>query len=141
MTLNLNEAIHFLTPTTSHNLQSSVSNANTPDVTPKTRTLLYKVIDCSSTIEPGIKPKKLFFITSSYTNVLKKLKKLVTQQKKLLMSKRVKISKVKKNLIASKMQNRRNKFINFMNLLKFSSQGSKKFVEMQISRHNISTKL
>lgn len=79
MTLSPNETIHFLTPTTSHYLPSSASNANTPDVTSKTRTLLHKIIDFPSTIEPGIKPKKLF--SSSNTNVLNKLKKLVAHQK------------------------------------------------------------
>lgn len=140
MTLSPNETIHFLTPTTSHNLQSLALNANTPDVTPKTRTLLHKIIDFPSTIEPGIKPKKLFSITSSDTNVLNKLKKLVAHQKKLLMSKRVTICKLKKNLISSKMQNKHNKSVIFMNLLKFPSQNSKTFVRMQISRHNKSTK-
>lgn len=138
MTLSPNVTIHFLTPTTSHYLPSSASNANTPDVTPKTRTLLHKIIDFPSTTEPGIKPKKLF--SSSNTIVLNKLKKLVAHQKKLLMSKRVTICKLKKNLISSKTQNKHNKSVHFMNLLKFPSRDSKTFVGMQISRNNISRK-
>jgi len=135
-----NETIHFLTPTSSQNLQSTFSNANSPDITPKTRSLIHKIIEFPSTIEPGIKPKKLFSNTSSNTNILSKLKKLVVHQKKLLMSKRVRICKLKKNLNSSKLQNKHNKSVNFMNLLKFPSQDSKTFVGMQISRHNMSTK-
>lgn len=85
-----------------------------------------------------IKPKKLF--SSSNTNAFNKLKKLVAHQKKLLMSKRVTICKLKKNLISSKMKNKHNKNVHFMNLLKFLSQNSKTFVGMQISHHNMLTK-
>lgn len=140
MKVSSNETIHFLTTTSSQNLQSTSSNANSPDITPKTRSLIHKIIEFPSTIEPGIKPKKLFSNTSSNTNILSKLKKLVVHQKKLLMSKRVTICKLKKNLISSKLQSKHNKSVNFMNLLKFPSQDSKTFVGMQISHHNMSTK-
>jgi len=38
------------------------------------------------------------------------------------------------------MQNKYNKSVSFMKLLKFPSQDSKTFVGMQTTRHNISTK-
>lgn len=136
MTLSPNETIHVLTPTTSNKLQSSSSIASTPDITPRTRTLMHQVIDFPSTI----KPKKLFSMTTDNTSIIKKLKKVIAHQKKLLMSKRVIISKLKKNLISLKLQNKHNKSIKFTNLLKFPSENSKTLVKMQITRKKSSTK-
>lgn len=47
-------------PTTSHNVQSSSSIASTPDITPRTRTVMHKIIDFPS----SIKPKQLFSVAT-----------------------------------------------------------------------------
>lgn len=127
------DTIHILTPTTSGNLQTSSSAVSTPDVTPKTTN---KIIDFPA----SIKPKKLFSEISYNTNTLSHLKKVVASQKKLIQSKRVIISKLKKQLISSKLQNKHNKSVNFLHLLKFPSEDSKTLVRMQISRNKLSTK-
>jgi len=136
MTSSPKETIHVVTPTTSHTLPSSSSFASTPNMTPRTRTLMHKMIDFPS----SIKPKKLFSATTSNTCIIKRLKKVIAHQKKLLMSKRVIIFKLKKNLISLKLQNKHNKSVEFINLLKFPSENAKTLVKMQISRKKSSTK-
>lgn len=140
ISLSPTETIHVLTPNTSQNVQSSSSISNTPDITPRTRTLMHKMIDFPS----SLKPKKLFSPinpkTNNYINNLNKLKKVIAHQKKLLISKRVIISKLKKNLISLRLKNKQNKSVDFMNLFKFPSEESKTLVGMQISRNNLSTK-
>jgi hypothetical protein len=56
MTFSPKETIHVLTPTTSHILPSSSTIASSPVITPRTRTLMHKMIDFPS----SIKPKQLF---------------------------------------------------------------------------------
>ncbi|KAL4085131.1 hypothetical protein QTP88_027423 [Uroleucon formosanum] len=136
MSLSPQETIHVLTPTASHELQSSSLIASTPDITPRTKTIMHKMIDFPS----SIKPTKLFSVTTGNTNIIKKLKQVIAHQKKLLMSKRVIIFKLKKNLISLKLQNKHNKSIDFINLLKFPSENAKTLVKMQIARKKSSTK-
>jgi len=136
MSLSPQETIHVLTPIKSHELQSSSLIASTPDITPRTRTIMHKMIDFPS----SIKPTKLFSVTTGNSNIINKLKKVIAHQKKLLMSKRVIIFKLKKNLISLKLQNKHNKSLDFINLLKFPSENAKTLVKMQIARKKSSTK-
>lgn len=136
MTLSPEKTIHVLTPSISQKLQSSFSTDNTPDITPRTKTIIQKAIDFPS----PIKPKQLFPVSTSSTNILNKLRKVIAHQKKLLMSKRVMISKLKKHLISLKLQNKHNKNVQFMNLLHFPSEDSKTLVGMQVSHKQLSTK-
>lgn len=71
MSLSPQETIHVLTPTASHELQSSSLIASTPDITPRTKTIMHKTIDFPS----SIKPTKLFSVTTGNTNIIKSLKK------------------------------------------------------------------
>lgn len=92
MSLSPQETIHVLTPIKSHEAQSSSLIASTPDITPRTRTIMHKMIDFPS----SIKPTKLFSVTIGNSKIIKKLKTVIAHQKKLLMSKRVVIFKLKK---------------------------------------------
>jgi len=94
MPLSPQETIHVLTPIKSHELQSSslIASTSDTDITPRTRTIMQKMIDFTS----SIKPTKLFSVTTGNSNIIKKLKKVIAHQKKLLMSKRVIIFKLKK---------------------------------------------
>lgn len=136
ITLSPEKTIHVLTPSTSQKLQSSFSTANTPDITPRTKTIIQKVIDFPSLI----KPKELFPVSTSSINISNKLRQVVAHQKKLLLSKRVMISKLKKSLISLKLQNKHNKNTHFMNLLHFPSEDSKTIVGMQILHKQFSKK-
>lgn len=136
ITFTSEETIHVITPTTSHTLISSSSIASTPDITPRSKTLMHKIIDFPS----PIKSKKLFSETNNNRSIIKKLKKVIAHQKKLLMAKRVMIFKLNKNLISLKLQNKNNKSIDFINLLRFPSENAKTLVKMQISRKKSSTK-
>lgn len=135
--LNPTETINVKTPNVNCKLQSSSYSANIPDVTPKAKNLISKINDFAFS---KIKPNNFYTATSLNTNNLYRLKKIVAYQNKLLTSKRVLISKLKKKLISSTLQNRHNKSVNCMNLLKFPSEDSKTLVGMQITRNGLSTK-
>lgn len=71
MSLSPQETIHVLTPIKSHELQSSSLIASTPDITPRTRSIMHKMIDFPSSIQPT----KLFSVSTGNSNIINKLKK------------------------------------------------------------------
>jgi len=127
----LTKRIRLVTPVKSAKYSTSKSNVSTPEISPKTASFFKSVSNLPLTT--ALKPKQLFNKSTSDADLILKLKQTVARQKKTIALKRVTISKLKKNLIMSRVQNRQNKSVHFMNLLTFPSENSKTLVNMQVS--------